>query len=97
MPNWHDRHRTPYDREHERELQKHEPRPSDRGFSPPTQSEPPARYDVPISTAMDIALIVRGLKNLPDAAALIERYAERYANAKADAERMDAVAAGAGR
>ena len=44
---------------------------------------------------MDVVLIVRGLKNLPDAAAQIERYAERYAKAKADEARMDAVAAGA--
>jgi hypothetical protein len=45
----------------------------------------------PLSTAMDIALIVRGMTNLVEAAKLIEAYAD----AKAAATRMDAVRAGA--
>lgn len=45
----------------------------------------------PLSTAHDVAIIVRNLKNLDDAAALIERYAD----AKAAEGRLEAIAAGA--
>lgn len=51
----------------------------------------PSRLSPPLSTAMDIALCVRGMDNLNAAAALIEQYADT----KAAADRLDAVAAGA--
>lgn len=44
-----------------------------------------------LSTAMDVALIVRGMSNLQDAGKLIDAYAD----AKAAEKRLDAVAAGA--
>lgn len=44
-----------------------------------------------LSTAMDVALIVRGLSNLQEAGKLIDAYAD----AKAAEIRLDAVAAGA--
>lgn len=47
--------------DHERDHRKHD--------------RPAHRFDRPISTAMDIAVCVRGLKNITDAAALIEQYA----------------------
>ena len=84
MPNWHDRY-TPEYREHERELRKHEPRPGERDYVPLHAQS------APLSTAMDIALCVRGMKNLQDAAALIDRYVE----AKAAEQRLEAVSAGA--
>ena len=45
----------------------------------------------PLSTAMDVAILVRALGNIEDAAALIERFVD----AKAAEQRLDAVAAGA--
>lgn len=51
----------------------------------------PHRLDRPISTAMDVAILVRALGNIEDAAALIERFVD----AKAAEKRLDAVAAGA--
>jgi hypothetical protein len=77
-----DRRYTPEYWDHERDLRKHEPRPTDR---------PVHRFDRPISTAMDIAVCVRAMDNLQAAAELIERY---FA-AKAQEQRLDAIAAGA--
>jgi hypothetical protein len=51
----------------------------------------PHRLDRPLSTAMDVAILVRALGNIEDAAALIERFVD----AKAAEQRLDAVAAGA--
>jgi hypothetical protein len=51
----------------------------------------PHRLDRPLSTAMDVALLVRALSNIEDAAALIDRFVD----AKAAEQRLDAVAAGA--
>lgn len=45
----------------------------------------------PLSTAMDVAILVRTLGNIEDAAALIEQ----FVNTKAAEQRLDAVAAGA--
>jgi hypothetical protein len=45
----------------------------------------------PLSTAMDVAILVRALGNIEDAAALIETFVD----AKAAEQRLDAVAAGA--
>lgn len=88
-----------YRADHYRDHAKHEPRPRDRGF---TDSDVLGKYNgpdplplhvqaPPLSTAMDIAICVRGMKNLQEAAALIDRYVE----AKAAEVRLDAVAAGA--
>lgn len=72
--------RTAYDREHERELAKHEPRPGDL----------PHRLDVDIPTAVEIAAIVKKA-NLLDGANLIEQYAKAVASgAAADATRAAA-------
>lgn len=77
--------------DHLRDERKHELRPGDRGFSRPADNEPPARLDRPLSTAMDVAVLVRALDNIEQAAALIERFVD----AKAAEKRLDAVAAGA--
>lgn len=45
----------------------------------------------PLSTAMDVAILVRALDNIEQAAALIEQ----FVNTKAAEQRLDAVAAGA--
>lgn len=68
------RHPTERDWDHRRDLAKHEPRPGERGFEPPS-NDFPARFERALSTAEDIAICVRGMKNVADAAALIERYA----------------------
>lgn len=68
--------------DHYRDHMKHEPRPGDRL---------PHRLDRPLSTAMDVAILVRALGNIEDAAALIETFVD----AKAAEQRLDAVAAGA--
>jgi hypothetical protein len=99
MSNWHDRRYTDAHWDHERDLRKHEPRPGDRGF---TDSDVLGKYtgptDIPLrlqpkplSTAMDVAILVRALGNIEDAAALIETFVD----AKAAEQRLDAVAAGA--
>lgn len=67
----HDRRYTTAYHDHERDLRKHDPRPGDRDF--------PLRLERPITTAEDIAICVRGMKNLPDAAALIEQYGRMVA------------------
>ncbi len=66
-----------------RDERKHEPRPGDRDF--------PARFQTPLSTAMDLVVCVKAMDNYSDAAALIERFIKD----RADEKRMDAVAAGA--
>lgn len=71
------RHPTEQDWDHKRDLRKHDPLP--------------ARFDIPLSTAMDIVVLVKAMDNYTDAAALIERYAD----GKAAQTRLDAVAAGA--
>ena len=77
--------------DHYHDLEKHELRPGDRGFSRPSKNDPPARLDRPLSTAMDVAILVRALDNIEQAAALIEQ----FVNTKATEQRLDAVAAGA--
>jgi hypothetical protein len=82
-----------------RDHAKHEPRPGDRGFTDSDvlgkftgSTDPlPLRFERPLSTAMDVAILVRALGNIEDAAALIERFVD----AKASEQRLDAVAAGA--
>lgn len=51
---------------------KHDWRPGDK-------PELATRLDRPISTAEDIAICVRGMKNIADAAALIQQYADMVA------------------
>ena len=72
------RNANEYERaDHDRDLRKHDTLPH--------------RLDRPLCTAMDIVLCVRAMKNLQDAAWLVEQYADT----KASEQRMDAVAAGA--
>lgn len=63
------RHPTAEDFDHQRDLRKHEPRPTD----------PPSRFDRKIPTAIEVAMLVRGLTNVTDAADLIEQYAKTVA------------------
>jgi hypothetical protein len=51
----------------------------------------PARLDKPLSTAMDIVVLVKAMPNYEDAAALIERFVD----AERERIRLDCVAAGA--
>lgn len=53
--------------DHDRDLRKHEWRPGDR-------------LDVPICGALEVALLVKGLKNIDDAGKLIEQYAQTVAS-----------------
>jgi hypothetical protein len=76
---------TPEYHDHVRDLRKAEPRPGERDYVPLHAQS------APLSTSMDIAICVRGMKNIQDAAALIDRYVE----ARAAEQRLDAVAAGA--
>lgn len=66
----------------------HDQRKHDTGDDIPLRLEPG-----PLSTAMDIALIVQRMTNLAEAGKLIDQYADW----KAAGERLDAVRAGAGR
>jgi hypothetical protein len=77
-----DRRYTPEYWDHERDLRKHDT---------PSRHRPAHRFDRPISTALDIAVCVRAMDNLQAAAELIERYVA----AKAQEQRLDAIAAGA--
>lgn len=71
--------RYPQDlREHERDLRHDEPRPTD---------DLPARLKPPIATALEVAILVKGVKNIRDAEKLVEQYAQTVA-AQA---RLDAV------
>jgi hypothetical protein len=63
--------------DHDRDLRKHDTLPH--------------RLDRRLSTSMDIAILVRALGNLEDAAALIDQFVD----AKATEKMLDAVAAGA--
>lgn len=74
----HDRRYTPEYHDHQRDHRKHDSLPH--------------RLDRKISTALDIALLVRLMDNIEDAAALIDLYAAN----RASEARMEAVAAGAG-
>lgn len=83
---YHDRFTDNY-REHERELRRDAPRPGDKDF--------PARFDKPLTTAMDIVVLVKRLPNYSECEQLIEQYAGMVASiARADdaAERYNAVA-----
>jgi hypothetical protein len=68
--------------DHLRDERKHEPRPSDI----PLRLQPK-----PLSTAMDVAILVRALDNIEQAAALIETFVDE----RASEQRLEAVAAGA--
>jgi hypothetical protein len=73
------RHANEYERaDHDRDLRKHD--------DIPLRLQPR-----PLSTAMDVAILVRALDNIEQAAALIERFVD----AKAAEQRLEAVAAGA--
>jgi hypothetical protein len=62
-----------------RDLAKHEPRPGDRGFEPP--ADVPSRLSPPIATALEVAVYVRGMKDIGEGAKLIEQYAQTVAAA----------------
>jgi hypothetical protein len=63
--------------DHDRDLRKHEPRPGDKDF--------PIRLEKPLTTAMDIVVLVKALSNYTEAASLIETYAGMVAaSARAD-------------
>ena len=55
------------------------------------RAEPADRLTIQIPTAVEVAATVMMMKNITEAAALIEQYAD----AKAAEQRLDAVAAGA--
>jgi hypothetical protein len=57
---------TPEHWDHERDLRKHEPRPTDR-LTPP------------IATALEVAIMVKGLKDIREAEKLVEQYAQTVA------------------
>lgn len=61
--------RSAYDREHDRELEKHEWRPGDNPRTSTTID------------AIEIAVLVKGMKNIPEAAKLIDQYAQSVASA----------------
>lgn len=75
--------RTEARRDHDRDIRKAEWRPGD---PVPLHAE-----SAPLSNAMDIVLLVRGMSNLQAAADLVDSYAD----CKASCQRLDAVAAGA--
>jgi hypothetical protein len=56
--------------DHDRDHRKHEWRPGD---------PPPLRFDVPIAGALEVALLVRGVKDPREGAKLIEQYAQTAA------------------
>jgi hypothetical protein len=64
------RHPTEADWDHKRDLRKHEPRPTD---------PLPARMQVPLATALEVAIMCKGLKNIRDAEKLVEQYAQTVA------------------
>jgi hypothetical protein len=65
-------------REHERDLRHDEPRPTD---------DLPARFAMPVATALEVAILVKGVKNIRDA----EKLVEQYARTVAATARLDAV------
>lgn len=72
------RHPTEADWDRERDYRKHEPRPTD---------PLPARMQVPMATALEVAIMCKGLKNIRDAEKLVEQYAQTVAAAA----RLDAT------
>lgn len=60
--------------DHARDLIKHDLRPGDRGFSAPT-NDVPDRLNAPVTTAMDIVVLVKAIPNYTDCAKLIDQYA----------------------
>jgi len=54
-------------REHERDLRHDEPRPTD---------PVPVRFQIPISSALETAILVKGQKDPREAAKLVEQYAQ---------------------
>jgi hypothetical protein len=77
MP-WH--HPTADDFDHRRDQLKHEPRPGDKDYIP-------HRLTPPIATAIEVAVLVRGLKDVREGARLVEQYAQTVAAAA----RLDGV------
>jgi hypothetical protein len=53
--------------DHARDLRKHDTDPL------------PARMQVPLATALEVAVMVKGLKNIRDAEKLVEQYAQTVA------------------
>lgn len=78
MSSFWDRRYTQAHHDHERDHRKHEPRPSD---------PLPARFTTPMATALEVAVLVKGLKNIRDAEKLVEQYAQTVAAAA----RLEAV------
>jgi hypothetical protein len=76
---WHDRYTTSH-WDHERDLRKHDPRPGDKDYIPD-------RLSPPIATALEVAVLVRGLKDVREGAKLVEQYAQTVAAAA----RLDGV------
>lgn len=70
--------RTAYDREHDREIQKHEPRHDDHPVL--GKYTEPKRTASPID-AIEIAVLVKGMSNITEAAKLIDQYASAQAAA----------------
>lgn len=68
--------------DHERDLRKHDT---------PSRHQPAHRLDTPISPAVEVAMAVKAMKNIAEAAKLIEQYADT----RAAERRLEAVAAGA--
>lgn len=62
-----------------RDERKHEPRPGERAFSAPSSTEPPARLDRPLTTAMDIVALVKLTPNYTDCERLVQQYADMVA------------------
>lgn len=79
--------------DHLRDHRKHEPRPGDPDF--------PARFDKPLTTAMDIVVLVKQMPNYSDCERLIEQYAgmvaadARVEETRAALERLEAMRGGA--
>jgi hypothetical protein len=65
--------------DHYHDERKHDWRPGDRGFEAAARDELPARLDRPITTAEDIAITVMQMKDVTNAAALIDLYAQSVA------------------
>jgi hypothetical protein len=59
--------------DHDRDLRKHEPRASD---------PLPHRFQVPIEGALEVAIHVKGLKDVREAAKLVEQYARTVSSAE---------------
>ena len=80
MPNWFDRRYTAEHWDHERDLRKHEPRPSDK--LPPV---PLYAQSAPVTGALEVAILAQAVP-LQAAADLIQQYADTVAaGAKLDA------------